>query len=52
MMEISGYTTGTAQEGLKLMLNAWEWNVAHPQNNYSDIFETISGGILKREQWI
>lgn len=52
MMEISGYTRGTAQEGLKLMMNAWNWNIDHPQNNYRGIFEDISGRILKREQWI
>lgn len=52
MMEISGYTSDTASEGLKLMMNAWKWNVDHPQNNYSDTFAAISGRILKREQLI
>ena len=52
MMQILGYTSGTASEGLKLMMEAWEWNVAHPQNNYRKTFETISGIILKREKLI
>ena len=42
----------TTSEGLRLMMNAWKWNVAHPKNNYRHTFETISGTILKREQWI
>ena len=52
MMELSGYTSGTVTEGLKLMMNAWKWNVDHPQNNYSDTFLAISGRILKKERWI
>lgn len=52
MMQILGYTSGTAPEGLKLMMEAWEWNVAHPQNNYRKTFEAISGMLLKREKLI
>lgn len=52
MLELSGDTTGTAHEGLKLMMSAWEWNVANPQNNYSGTFQSISGRILKIEKWI
>lgn len=52
MIGVSGYASDTTSEGLRLMMNAWKWNVAHPKNNYRHTFETISGTILKREQWI
>lgn len=43
---------GNKEEGIKLMKQAYVWNIQHPLNNYKDVFESISGDILRMEQII
>ena len=43
------YVGGKKKEGLALLKQAWDWNLANPGNNYESVFRGVAGEILRRE---
>jgi len=43
------YYGGRKEEGLILLRQAWEWNLAHPKNSYEATFRGVAGEILEKE---
>lgn len=43
------YYGGRKAEGLKLLQQAWYWNINHPGNSYANVFCSVAGEILKKE---
>lgn len=43
------YVGGRKEEGLALLKQAWEWNLANPGNNYESVFRGVAGEIVARE---
>jgi len=46
------YYGGRKAEGLALLRQAWDWNLAHPGNSYEGVFRGVAGEILKSERMI
>ena len=46
------YIGGRKEEGIALLKQAWDWNLANPGNNYESVFRGVAGEILKREGMI
>lgn len=43
------YYGGHKADGLVLLRQAWDWNLAHPGNSYEAVFRGVAGEILKSE---
>lgn len=46
------YYGGRKADGLVLLRQAWDWNLAHPGNSYEVVFRGVAGEILKSERII
>ena len=49
---VNNLTDGDKANGIELMKEAYTWNIKHPKNGYRDVFETVSGEILREEKVI
>lgn len=47
---VNNHLDGDKANGIKLMKEAYTWNIKYPLNSYRPIFESVSGEILRKEQ--